>query len=64
MGDDVHDTLCIITGSAKGLGKEFAERLLKKGSKVCISDLNETLGNKTTKDLQEKYGPGAVTFCK
>ena len=64
MGFDVKDKICIITGSARGIGKEFAERLLRKGAMVCISDLNETQGNKTTKDLQEIYGMGIVTFCK
>ena len=64
MGYNVHDKICIVTGSARGIGKEFAERLIRKGSKVCISDLNETLGEKTTKVLQEKYGSDTVTFFK
>lgn len=64
MGYDVQDKICIVTGSARGMGKEFAERLLRKGSRVCISDLNEIQGNKTTNDLQENYGSERVTFYK
>lgn len=56
--------VAIITGSARGFGKEFAIRLLQKGSKVCISDLNTELGLQTLKELQEKYGQEHVTFCK
>ena len=64
MGYDIKNKICIVTGSARGMGKEFAERLLKKGSKVCISDLNEVLGDQTTKDLGSKYGTENVIFCK
>ena len=34
MPFDVKDQISIITGSAQGFGKEFAERLLKSGAKV------------------------------
>jgi len=56
--------VAIITGSARGFGKEFAIRLLEKGGKVCISDVNTELGLQTLKELQEKYGQEYVTFCK
>ena len=56
--------IAIITGAARGFGKEFANRLLEKGSKVCISDVNTELGLQTLKELQEKYGQDHVTFCK
>ena len=60
----IKDHIAIITGSAQGFGKEFAERLLQKGAKVCISDINETLGLETLKELQEKYECENVTFFK
>ena len=56
--------VAIITGSAQGFGKEFAIRLLDKGGKVCISDVNVDLGLQTLKELQEKYGADHVTFHK
>ena len=36
----------IITGSAGGLGKEFARRLLEQGANVCLSDVNQNLVRK------------------
>ena len=56
--------IAIITGSAQGFGKEFAVRLLQKGGKVCISDVNVELGLQTLKELQETYGQNRVAFHK
>ena len=61
---DVSGRAAIITGSAKGLGKEFAQRLLKNGAKVCISDIDESQGAETLKELQKSYGKGNVAFVK
>ena len=64
MGYDVDKKIAIITGSARGLGKEFAIRLLEKGAKVCISNVNENAGEETKKELSERYGSENVTFKK
>ena len=61
---DVKNKIALVTGSAKGFGKEFAIRLLEKGAKVCISDLNESEGEETTRELGEKYGPKNVAFSR
>jgi NAD(P)-dependent dehydrogenase (short-subunit alcohol dehydrogenase family) len=61
---DVAGKSAIVTGSAQGLGKEFAIHLLKAGAKVCISDVNEVLGAETLKELGEKYGKDKVVFVK
>ena len=62
MPFDVRDQIAIISGSAQGFGKEFAKRLLRKGAKVCISDINEEIGTKTLEELQQTYGAKNVTF--
>ena len=62
MPFDVRDAVAIITGSAQGLGKEFAKRLLRQGAKVCISDINEEMGAQTLEELQKTYGQKNVTF--
>lgn len=64
MPFDVGGQIAIITGSAQGFGKEFAKRLLQKGSKVCVSDINEDIGLKTLQELQSTYGSENVTFKK
>ena len=62
MGYNVKDKIAIVTGSAKGFGKEFAIRLLNKGARVCISDVNEAAAEETTKELESQYGANNVTF--
>ena len=62
MPFEVRNKIAIITGSAQGLGKEFARRILEKGGKVCLSDVNIENGEKTLKDFSEVYGKNFVTF--
>ena len=62
MPFEVKNKIAIITGSAQGLGKEFARRFLEKGGKVCLSDVNIENGEKTLKEFSEVYGKDFVTF--
>ena len=61
---EVKDKVCIVTGSARGIGEEIAQRLLNQGAKVCISDINEALCQETSKRFQERYGIENVTFFR
>ena len=36
---EIENHVAIITGSAQGMGKEIAKRLLEAGARVCISDI-------------------------
>merc|ERR1711887_262524 len=58
----VSNTVCVITGSAQGLGKAFAVRLLTAGAKVCLSDLKQETGEKTLAELRERFGEDKVCF--
>merc|ERR1712158_251341 len=60
----VRDAVCLVTGSAQGLGKAFAVRLLAAGAKVCISDVREERGLATLEELREKFGKDKVTFVQ
>merc|ERR1711970_172575 len=60
----VQDAVCLVTGSAQGLGKAFAVRLLAAGAKVCISDVREEGGLATLEELREKFGAEKVTFVQ
>jgi 3-hydroxybutyrate dehydrogenase len=56
--------VCLITGSASGIGLAIAERYLADGAKVVIADLNGDAAKATAKGLNDK-GPGkamAVTM--
>merc|ERR1712013_58746 len=56
------NSVCVITGSAQGLGKAFAVRLLTAGAKVCLSDLKQETGEKTLAELKERFGEDKVCF--
>lgn len=58
----VKDSVCLVTGSAQGLGKAFAVRLLQAGARVCISDVREDGGQATLKELQDQFGEKRVAF--
>lgn len=60
----VENKVCIITGSAQGLGKAYAKILLDNGAKVCISDLNENTAKSTLEEFENRYGKGSVCFFK
>ena len=66
VGFDVKGKVCLVTGGAQGLGKEFVSKLLSQGGRVCLSDINEERGLGTVKELVEKCGfsPEDVTFCR
>merc|ERR1712106_322053 len=61
---DVEGKVVIITGSAQGLGKAFAARLLNAGAKVCLSDLRDDTGAKTKIEFEERYGRENVHFIQ
>jgi len=56
--------LVVITGSAQGLGKAFAKRLLQDGARVCLSDIQEPVGLATKAEFQEKFGSEMVHFVR
>ena len=58
----VRDKVCIITGSASGLGKSYAEILLENGARVCLSDVNEAIGKETLEEFRQKFGQKKVNF--
>lgn len=49
----LENKIAIISGGASGIGKACAELFIKEGAKVCITDLNEELGNKVVIELGE-----------
>ena len=63
---DVKGKVCIITGSANGLGKEFARVLLEHGAKVSLSDLNEITdverNTSSIKEFREAFGKENVCY--
>ncbi|XP_051875912.1 15-hydroxyprostaglandin dehydrogenase [NAD(+)]-like [Pristis pectinata] len=59
---NLKNTVSLVTGASQGLGKAFAEALLKKGAKVVISDINHVQGAITKAEFDQKYGTSQTTF--
>lgn len=53
------DKVAIVTGGARGIGKEIALTLAKEGASVCICDVNEQALEETAKEL-ESTGKKAI----
>jgi len=43
----------LITGSARGIGKSFAQAYVREGAKVCIADINLDAATKTAAEIGE-----------
>ncbi|XP_060082747.1 15-hydroxyprostaglandin dehydrogenase [NAD(+)]-like [Ylistrum balloti] len=56
--------VAIVTGGAQGLGRGFAEGLLRKGAKVCICDINSATGLATIGSWNKEFGAGKSMFLK
>ena len=57
---NVRGRTCIVTGSAQGIGKAIALKLLENGAKVCISDVNETASKATLEEFKSSFGKDMV----
>ncbi|XP_023700877.1 15-hydroxyprostaglandin dehydrogenase [NAD(+)] [Paramormyrops kingsleyae] len=56
--------VALVTGAAQGLGKGFAEILLKNGAKVALLDINEAVGKDLKSAFDKEYGPDSTVFLK
>jgi 3-oxoacyl-[acyl-carrier protein] reductase len=54
--------VCIVTGGARGIGKEICNYFLKEGALVCFFDLNEKEALKTLQEFNAKYGQEKIYF--
>ena len=48
----------IVTGGAQGIGSEFARQLVGARAKVCICDIDISVGKEFTEKLRKEYGVG------
>ncbi|MEK9185074.1 MAG: SDR family NAD(P)-dependent oxidoreductase [Patescibacteria group bacterium] len=51
---NLNNKTAIVTGGAMGIGFGIANRLAEAGANVVIADLNEEVGNKAVKELNDK----------
>ena len=58
------DRICIVTGGARGIGKEICKTLKSMGASVYIFDLNDSEGAETEKELNGIKSPGEACYMK
>ncbi len=52
--DRLKDKVIVVTGSGRGLGRAFAERIGAEGAKVCLAELDATRGEEAAAALVKK----------
>ena len=50
---NIEGKVAVITGGASGLGRATAEKIIAKGGKVAVLDLNKDLAEQAASDLGE-----------
>ncbi|XP_076845586.1 15-hydroxyprostaglandin dehydrogenase [NAD(+)] [Brachyhypopomus gauderio] len=56
--------VALVTGGAQGIGRAVAETLLENQAKVSLVDLNQSVGEKCKKDLDQQYGEDNCIFIQ
>jgi NAD(P)-dependent dehydrogenase (short-subunit alcohol dehydrogenase family) len=57
------DKVCLVTGSASGIGKAAAMRMAKEGGKVVIIDRDEKAGKQTVDLITQQGGQAIFSNC-
>jgi len=55
----VKDKVAIVTGASLGIGHQTAVRLAQEGAKIAITDVNDTAGAETVKEIEKNGGNAA-----
>ena len=50
---------CIVTGSARGIGRQIAAHFFSKGYNVCVADVDKKSAEAWISELQEKQKAGS-----
>jgi 3-oxoacyl-[acyl-carrier protein] reductase len=53
----------LITGSARGIGKEIAVKFAKAGADVCVSDIDLATAQETAQEISKEYGVKAIAIA-
>ena len=57
------DSVTVITGAGKGLGKSIAQLFGSEGAKVIVADINKAAAEKVAESIvSEVYFPARLTY--
>jgi NAD(P)-dependent dehydrogenase (short-subunit alcohol dehydrogenase family) len=57
------DKIAIITGASRGIGYACAERFIREGARVMLSDVDDEQGERSTKTLRDQGGDAVYRHC-
>ncbi len=57
------DKVCVITGSAQGIGEACAHRFAREGAKVVVSDIQSEQGEAVAADIRDAGGQATFIAC-
>ena len=52
---------CIVTGAARGMGRQVAEKLAAQGAKLALMDINAELLGKTASEIAEAFDTQVIS---
>ena len=53
---NLKDKVAVVTGAARGIGKEIAVDLAKSGAKIVVSDILFEMAEETATEIKKEYG--------
>ncbi len=59
----LQDKVCIVTGSASGIGLAIARRYISEGARIVIADLNKAAAETTAAELDATYPGRAIAVA-
>ncbi|MDZ7688089.1 MAG: SDR family NAD(P)-dependent oxidoreductase [Halobacteriales archaeon] len=54
---NLSDSTAIVTGGSQGIGRAIAERYVKEGATVVITDIDGTKGEETAEQIRMQVRP-------
>ncbi len=59
----IEGKVAVITGASQGIGHACADRFVKEGAKVVLSDVADDAGQQAARQLREQGGDAVYTHC-
>jgi len=59
----LHNAVIVLTGAAGGFGQQFTRQLLKTGSKLILTDIDESVLQEKVATIQQEITTGTIIAC-
>jgi NAD(P)-dependent dehydrogenase (short-subunit alcohol dehydrogenase family) len=55
--------ICVVTGSADGIGRAAAIEMARRGGRVVVTDVNDDMGDETVEQIEREGGEAIYVHC-